>query len=247
MLLADGARGLLFFDRCLVYHLSIEERSAVKSVYVMQVGFVVFTMFSTSANAQYIDLLKNRSLHHWMTPAGENVEKGWACDPDGTLHLQGHGGNIISREKFGDFELWFEFRIAEGGNSGIKYRVKNYGNSLLGCEYQVLGDEGFPGLSRSHKTASIYDVFPPRANPTKRYTDDNFNVGKILVRGNRIRHWVNGQLTIDECAGSPRWLDAVQDSKFSERECFGQNRYGRIMLTDHNSEVWYRNVFITRR
>ena len=98
MLLADGSRGLLFFDRCLVYHLSIEERSAVKSVYVMQVGFVVFTMFSTSANAQYIDLLENRSLHHWMTPAGENVEKGWACDPDGTLHLQGHG-EILSLAK----------------------------------------------------------------------------------------------------------------------------------------------------
>jgi hypothetical protein len=72
-------------------------------------------------------------------------------------------------------------------------------------------------------------------------------VGKILVQGNRIRHWVNGQLTIDEYAGTSRWLDAVQKSKFSQRERFGQNRFGRIMLTDHNSEVWYRNVFIARR
>lgn len=246
-MLAERETAVLFSRHYLIHHLSIGKRSAVKSVCVTLVGFVVFTMFIASADAQYIDLLKNRSLHHWMTPAGENVEKGWGYDPDGTLHLQGHGGNIVSREKFGDFELWFEFRIAKGGNSGIKYRVKKYGNSLLGCEYQVLGDEAFPDLLRRHKTASIYDVFAPRANPTKRHTDDRFNVGKILVQGNRIRHWVNGQLTIDEYAGSSRWLDAVQDSKFSDRERFGQNRCGRIMLTDHNSEVWYRNVFIARR
>lgn len=175
------------------------------------------------------------------------MREGWTFDPDGTLHLQGAGGNIITREKYGDFELWFEFRISEKGNSGIKYRVKKYGNSLLGCEYQILDDDAFPGLPGKQLTASLYDVLPHRSSPIRRRTGSEFNVGKVLVQGNRIRHWINGQLTIDTCAGTPGWNAAIANSKFRDREHFGQNRYGHIMLTDHRSEVWYRNVFIGRR
>ena len=208
---------------------------------------VVSAVCSDFADAQYTDLLKNKSLHHWVTPSGESVREGWTFDPDGTLHLQGGGGNIITREKYCDFELWFDFRISEKGNSGIKYRVKKYGSSLLGCEYQILDDDKFPGLPAKQLTASLYDVFAPLSSPTRRHTGGEFNVGKILVQGNRIRHWINGQLTIDECVGTPRWNDAIANSKFNERHRFGQNRYGHIMLTDHRSEVWYRNVFISRR
>ncbi len=200
-------------------------------------------------DAQYTDLLKNRSLHQWMTESGDAVDSDWSFEPDGTLHLVAGsgGGHIITRRQYGDFELWFEFRISEKGNSGIKYRVRKYGTSMLGCEFQILDDEAFPELTRNHLTASLYDVFEPRANPTRRNSGDEFNVGKVLVQGNRIRHWVNGQLTIDECAGSNRWNAAVGDSKFRNRTGFGRNRCGHIMLTDHSSEVWYRNVFISSR
>jgi hypothetical protein len=218
----------------------------VKCVNGSLVALVVCAMCGAAANAQFTDLLKNRSLHHWITTSGESVREGWTFDPDGTLHLQG-GGNIITREQFCDFELWFEFRISEKGNSGIKYRVKKYGDSLLGCEYQILDDAAFPKLPGKQLTASLYDVFPPRSSPTRRHVGAEFNVGKVLVQGNRIRHWINGQLTIDECAGTPRWNGGIAQSKFNERDRFGQNRYGHIMLTDHRSEVWYRNVFIARR
>jgi len=208
---------------------------------------IFFLMSLSSAHAQWTDLIANRSLHHWMTPSGESVEKGWTFDSDGTLHLQGRGGNIISRQKYCDFELWFDFRISEKGNSGIKYRVKDYGGSLLGCEYQVLDDSAFPKLDRNHVTASLYDIFEPSVKPTRVNPVGEFSTAKVLVQGNHIRHWVNGQLTIDVCAGSPSWNTHVQNSKFNKRERFGQNRMGHIMLTDHNSEVWYRNLYIRRR
>jgi hypothetical protein len=213
----------------------------------MIVTITTCVVFGDVSHAQYTDLLTNRSLHHWMTPSGENVQKGWAFDADGTLHLREKGGNIITREKYGDFELWFEYRISKGGNSGIKYRVRKYGTTLLGCEFQILDDDAFPNLDRNHLTASLYDVFEPMANPTRRRTGEQFNVGKVLVQGNRIRHWINGQLTIDDDTGTSRWNDAIENSKFSEHPGFGQNRCGHIMLTDHSSEVWYRNVFIRPR
>lgn len=222
----------------------------MKSVNSLLVTLIVFVVSGGVASAQpggYIDLLKDRSLKHWMTQSGDPVEKGWEFDEEGSLHLNGRGGNIITRRQFCDFELWFEFRISEKGNSGIKYRVKKYGNSLLGCEFQILDDEAFPKLPRNHLTASLYDVFEPMPNPTRRNTGDEWNVGHITVRGNHIQHAVNFQQTINVCAGSSKWLSAVADSKFDKRERFGQNRLGRIMLTDHSSEVWYRNVFIAPR
>ena len=202
---------------------------------------------SSAAEAQFTDLIANRSLNHWMTQSGGDVEKGWTFDPDNNLHLSGRGGNIITRRKYGDFELWFDFRISEKGNSGIKYRVQKYGRSLLGCEYQVLDDAAFPKLPRKQVTASLYDVFPPMFLPTSARAAGEFNTGKVLVQGNRIRHWVNGNITIDVCAGSPDWNAHIAKSKFSKRDGFGQNRYGHIMLTDHSSEVWYRTVFIRSR
>lgn len=219
----------------------------MKSVNRILLALTVCGMCGGAAQAQYIDLLKDRSLSQWMTQSGDPVEEGWTFDADGNLHLSGRGGNIITRRQYCDFELWFEFRISEKGNSGIKYRVKKYGNSLLGCEFQILDDEAFPKLPRNHLTASLYDIFEPMPNPTRRHRGDEWNVGHITVTGNRIQHAVNFQQTIDVCAGSCKWLNAVADSKFDKRYRFGQNRMGHIMLTDHNSEVWYRKIYIRRR
>ncbi len=211
----------------------------------LSVLFVVSAACSSAAVAQpYTNLLSDSGLRHWMKPDGKDVDAGWILQPDGTLLLDGRGGNIITRQEYGDFELWFEFRIAEKGNSGIKYRVTRYGSSLLGCEYQILDDAAFPQLDRKNITASLYDVVPIKPAELRRNQTDQFDIGKVVVQNNRVRHWINGQLTIDECIGSARWHDYVAASKFADRENFGQNHFGHIMLTDHGSQVWYRNVFI---
>ncbi len=203
----------------------------------------------TSVSAQqYSDLLQNRSLSQWMLPNGDSVESGWQFDSDGTLHLVGKGGNIVTRDEYQDFDLWFEYRISEKGNSGIKYRVKQFGGSWLGIEYQIQDDAAFPKLSPKHYTASLYDIVE-KSSPIferKYMPAGEFNVGRIIVQNNRIRHWMNGNLTIDECDSSQRFADAIGQSKFKNNEGFGRNQSGRLMLTDHGSEVWYRNLYIRR-
>lgn len=210
------------------------------------VAFALITCGSSAFGQQYQNLLANRQLDHWMRPNGEAVEKGWQFDGDGTLHLVGKGDNIITREEYQDFELWFEYRISEKGNSGIKYRVQKFGSSLLGCEYQIQDDAAFPKQAPKHYTASLYDVFE-KSSPIlerKYAAADEFNVGRVIVQNHRIRHWMNGNLIIDELDSSDRFQEAIANSKFRDQEGFGRNRSGRIMLTDHGSEVWYRNVFI---
>ncbi|MCP4512398.1 MAG: DUF1080 domain-containing protein [Fuerstiella sp.] len=207
--------------------------------------FVLPSIAAPAAMAQpYVNLLKSSDLNHWMKPSGDPVTDGWNLESGGVLHLAGKGGHIISRQKYGDFELWFEFRIAAKGNSGVKYRVQHYGKQLLGIEYQILDDKAFPKLTRDHLTASLYDLVTPISDETRLNGDDEFNIGKIRVRNNRVQHWVNGQLTIDEPLCGSRWQAHVAGSKFSNKEDFGENVTGHIMLTDHGSEVWYRNMFI---
>ena len=213
---------------------------------------LVLLLFFGSLNVataqQYSDLLKDRSLSQWMLPNGNAVEKGWQIENDGTLHLSGKGDNIVTRDEYQDFDLWFEFRIAEKGNSGIKYRVQKYGSALLGCEYQIQDDSAFPNLPPKHYTGSLYDIID-RSSPIferKYASSGEFNVGRIVIQRNRICHWMNGNLIIDELDCSPRFAEAIGQSKFKNNEGFGRNVSGRLMLTDHGSEVWYRNIYIRR-
>ena len=212
-------------------------------------GLVLCNIVGIAGHAvaqNYTNLLQDKSLRHWTLPNGNPVEEGWSFDPDGALHLVGKGDNILTQGEYQNFDLWFDFRISEKGNSGIKYRVQKYETSWLGPEYQIQDDAAFPNQEAKHNTASLYDLVD-RSNSIfeRRYLPINdWNVGRIIVQDNRIRHWMNGNLIIDEHTDSPHFSDAVHASKFKDTEGFGKNCSGKIMLTDHGTEVWYRNVYI---
>lgn len=217
---------------------------------MLSVGTLLLLLTGTRSvlGQQYTNLIQDGSLSQWMLPNGDAVDNGWQIEAGGLLHLAGKGDNILTRDEYQDFDLWFEYRIEEMGNSGIKYRVQKFGNSWLGCEYQIQDDSAFPQLDPKHYTASLYDVFDKsNAIFERKYAPaGQFNVGRIVVQNNRIRHWMNGNLIIDELDCSARFYDAVQNSKFRDNKGFGTNPSGRLMLTDHGSDVWYKNLFIRR-
>ncbi len=189
-------------------------------------------------------LFDGKSLGNWTTIDGRAVTRGWEV-ADGMIHLKPgdrHAGNIVTRRQFGDFRLEFEWKIAPGGNSGLKYRVRDFGWKTLGCEYQILDDQGYrKQLVPSKTTAALYDMYAPSARKTLRPAGQ-FNASTIVARGNSLRHWLNGQLVVDARVGSPDWRRKLAASKFCEYPAFGSNRFGKIMLTDHGSEVWYRKL-----
>lgn len=192
-------------------------------------------------------LFDGRSLANWTTLSGDPVPDGWSVD-DGVIHLRKGGprsGHIVSRDEYGDFVLTFDWKIASGGNSGLKYRVRQYGNKTLGCEYQIYDTAGERKPSLPNKRAgSLYDVYAPYRG-AKLNPPGNFNTAKIVVRGNHLEHWLNGHLIVSAEVGSGDWNRRVAASKFSDVAGFGENNRGKIMLTDHGSEVWYRNLKLT--
>ena len=191
-------------------------------------------------------LFNGVSFDGWTTQNGKPVTAAaWKIEEGGILHLDtstGRGGNIVTDREFGNFEMLFEWKISMGGNNGIKYRVSDFNGRVLGIEYQVI-DDSENKLKPNHKTASLYDIYDSVEHDVLRPAGE-WNRGRIVVAGNSIEHWLNGHLVSSASVGSDEWIENIAKSKFHDVEGFGTTPFGKIMITDHRDEVWYRSIFI---
>lgn len=200
------------------------------------------TLRTSGANAQ--PLFDGKSLQGWTTIEGQPVTQGWEV-VDGMIHLKAaheRAGHILSACEYGDFDFRFEWKIAAGGNSGIKYRVRFYEGYPRGCEYQIIDDLKYrEPLAPKNSAGALYDLCEPGPQKALRPAGE-FNSARIVVRANHIEHWLNDQLIVTAAVGSDDWTRRVAASKFAELPQFAENQRGRIMLTDHGAEVWFRNI-----
>ena len=192
-------------------------------------------------------LFDGKTTEGWRTFKKQTFPAtGWIVE-DGWLHCQGKGGgDIISDAEFGDFELQWEWKIAPGGNSGVKYFVTETRNAALGHEYQMIDDEREPdaiSAGGKHVTASFYDVLKPTVHPPTKPPGE-INQSRILVKGNHVEHWLNGVKVLEYECGSDQVKTAVAASKFRTTAGFGTKIKAHLLLQDHQSNVWFRNVKI---
>lgn len=154
--------------------------------------------------------------------------------------------DLMTRERFGDFDLSIEWKISPGGNSGILYLVPDERRSLawdLGLEMQVLDDAGHrDGRIERHRAGDLYDL-QSLARDAARPVGE-WNTARIRRRGDHLEHWLNGVKTVDIVRGSREWQRAVAASKFEGIEGYGLAERGHIVLQDHGDVVWYRNIEI---
>jgi hypothetical protein len=206
---------------------------------------------SQASDGKWKLLFDGKTTDGWRTFKKTTFpEKGWDIQ-DGWLHCLGRGGNkgggdIITGAEFGSFELEWDWKQATNGNSGVKYFVLETRPAVLGHEYQMIDD------ARNHDakvadgkraTASFYDVLKPTvATPTK--PPGEINHSRILVKGNHIEHWLNGTKVLQYESGSDEVKAAIAQSKFKDVAGFENSVKGHILLQDHNSEVWFRDIKI---
>jgi hypothetical protein len=183
-------------------------------------------------------------------------EEGWVIADGSIKHTPGggeqsqNGGDIITTEKYDNFELQLEWRISPGGNSGIKYLVDEAmvtsGHSGLGFEMQVLDDDKHPdaklGKGGNRTAGGLYDLIAPK-NKTLRPVGE-WNQIRLIVRGNHIEHWLNGSKVVEYVRASPEMKALIAESKYKTIAGFGEVKKGHILLQDHGNEVWFRNIKI---
>jgi Leucine-rich repeat (LRR) protein len=186
-------------------------------------------------------LFDGKTLAGWTMEDGKPVAGGWIVE-DGAICRENRGGNIFYEREVGDFELTFEWKIVANGNSGLKYRVRKYGSQSLGCEYQMLGEKG-QSLSKG-SCGALYALYEP--NEKKKLNPiGEWNTAKIVVHGPVIEHWMNGEKIVEADLAGEEWRNRLAQSKFAPHADFARNTTGRIMLTDHGSKAWFRNLVLT--
>ena len=161
----------------------------------------------------------------------------------------GGSGSIVTKPVPSDFELSFEWKIADKVNSGVKYRVRKHGapywntaykgSGYWGLEYQIYDEK--PGTDALHATGAIYDL--ASADPGKVVNPPGeWNAAKIVANGSIVEHYLNGSLVSSILAEGPDWERTIALSKFAGFDGFGQSSTKScIMLTDHGGKVSYRN------
>ena len=218
----------------------------MKYLRIVLPSLMLMLLTSAASGNDWVPLFPQDNFSQWMTQKHEAVSApAWSIE-SGVVNLdrsKGRGGNILTRRMYGDFELVFEWKVVTGANNGIKYRVNDFAGRTLGCEYQVIDDHTKTNLRPKHRTASLYDVYETRPHDVLMPAGE-YNRGRIIVQGNRIEHWLNGHLMVRAFVGSPEWNERISQSKFSDVEGFGVTPSGYIMITDHGSKVWYRNMFV---
>jgi hypothetical protein len=211
-------------------------------------------------------LWDGKSSDGWRSARSQEFPaKGWTI-ADGvlTVHASGGseaagGGDLVTRERFSDFDLSVDFKITAGANSGIKYFVqtdlapvdgsgaKAATGSAIGCEYQILDDLRHPdaklGRDGDRTLASLYDLIAaPATKPV--HPVGAWNRARILVRGSHVEHWLNGTKLLEYERGSPEFRRLVAASKYKNIPAFGEWPDGVILLQEHGDEVAFRNVKI---
>lgn len=212
----------------------------------MMTGFALAEQKNVKTEKGFTVLFDGTSTGQWMNArSGKFPVKGWVIE-DGCLkhEAKGGGGDIITKGKYEQFDFRFEWKVAKGANSGVKYFIIRERGSL-GHEYQVLDDMNHPDGAKgaNRQTAAFYDVLNPAADKPLKPVGE-FNSSRILVKGNTVKHFLNGKKVLTYKLGSDELKESIAKSKFKNLKVFGQRLPGHILLQDHGDAVWYRNIRI---
>ena len=209
-------------------------------------------------------LFDGKTFNGWRNLGRKDVETALWKIEDGNIHKVNsgdvpslpdgqpvEGGDLMSIDTYDNYELYFEWKILEAGNTGLKYNVseelsqKYSEHSALGFEYQLLDDKDtlYAGkLIASQYTGSLYDMIP--AKNTKLKPVGEFNTSRIIIDGNHVQHWLNGEKVVEYDFGSKQLDSLYKISKYKDYPHFLDKRSGHIILQNHKDDAWFRNIKI---
>lgn len=198
-------------------------------------------------DSQWQVLFDGTSLDHFRGFKKDAMPDGWEI-VGGNLTRTGSGGDIITREQYDDCELELEWKIQPNGNSGIFFNVAEDGYDHVwqtGPEMQILDDElHYDGKNRLTCAGSNYALHAAPDGVV--HPAGQWNAVRLVLRGDQVEHWLNGENVVSYQLQSPEWKGLVAGSKFKDMPDYGSRASGHIALQDHGDVVEYRNIRIRR-
>ena len=247
----------------------------IKKIYQIISTLLVISTISCQDHDQWIYLFDGNSTEGWRGYNSEIMPPGWTAkdgmlmyDTELELEQNYNGGAdiIYGKEEFENFELYLEWRIPEGGNSGIFYHIKEgYGAPPeVSPEYQLIDDINYARihdlksyneqfgaeepekLQDWQKTAANYAMH--NADPSKKKLNPagKWNSSKIIFTKKKVEHWLNGEIVLSFVPWSEDWYEKRNSGKFNDAPDYGKYKKGFVGLQDHGSSLWFRNIKIKR-
>ena len=181
----------------------------------------------------------------WRGFKQDSLPTGWTYEDGLLTHTKG-GGDVITVDKYQNFVLELDWKIAEGGNSGIFFHVSEDHDYvwLGGPEMQVLDNVAHEnGMTPETSAGANYALHAPIKDMTNPVGE--WNHIKLVVDGPHVEHWMNGTKLLEYELWSDDWKARVLASKFKDMPPYGLAKTGHIALQDHGDVVSFRNISIT--
>jgi cytochrome c len=212
-------------------------------------------------------LFDGQNITGWHNYGKTTIGKSWIID-ENSIHLDAKanpdggwqapdGGDIVTAEEYGDFELSIDWKIGACGNSGIIYHIVEDPAKYdyvwkTGPEMQVLDNACHPDSKfPKHRAGDLYDLVACKYETVK--AGGEWNHARLVFKNGKVEHWLNNRKLVelqmfDKSRPTKEWLDLIANSKFAKIPApdFGLFAKGKIALQDHGNLVWYKNIKIRR-
>ncbi len=213
----------------------------------------------TSSN-EWIILFDGTSTNGWRAYNGDSLPSQWIIK-DGALTFDtekrneaDHKGGkdiIYAAQKFENFELYLEWKISEGGNSGIFYHLPEGfdGPAEVAPEYQLLDDLKWEKINNAtlqewQKTGADYAMHVPDIHQKIVKPAGEWNSARIRFTPALVEHWLNGKKILSFIPWSAAWQERKASGKWKDFPKYGTFKTGYIGLQDHDSPLWFKNIKI---
>lgn len=196
---------------------------------------ILMVAASVAVADEWKPLFNGKDLTGWT--AVDGPMSSWKVE-DGLLYCSGGGGGWLSTtDEYANFELELEFRVPEGGNSGVFLRAPHQGNpAFAGMEVQVLDDRApeYAKLEKYQYCGSLYGIAAPKLRVSKPAGD--WQTMNIVCNGRNVCVKLNGTPIVDAD------LDAHPNKVATNPGI--KRTAGFVGLQNHGTRLDYRNIKI---
>lgn len=230
--------------------------------YALLFIIILLTACNSKKDSDWIYLFDGETTDGWRAYNGETIPDKWAAI-DGNLTFDtelkleeewsGGGDIIYHKEQFEYFELYLEWKLPKGGNSGIFYHVQEGYNAPyeISPEYQILDDDGWEEINNAkleswQKSGADYAMHEPNINNKSLNPAGEWNSSRIIYTKEKAEHWLNGKLLLSFVPYSEDWYSKRNSGKWDDFPDYGKFKNGYIALQDHDTPIWFRNIKIKK-
>ncbi len=220
------------------------------------------TAIKSASENEWIVLFDGTSMDGWRAYNGKTLPPQWLIkdgtltfDTDKRLESEFKGGKdiIYAAEEFDNFELYLEWKLPAGGNSGVFYHAKEgyAGPYEVSPEYQLLDDSGWEKINNAtleewQKAGADYAMYTPDKSQKITKPAGEWNSSKIRFTPEQVEYWLNGKKVISFVPWSKDWEERKNNGKWKDFPDYGKFKTGYIGLQDHDSPLWFRNIKIKK-